>query len=144
MAAINVDTKPWFRPPFGGIDDQIPAVVGSAGWSYVVLWDIDTIDWRPESDGGPTADEIAAKVVERAEGGSIVLMHLGGFNTLDALPGILGGLRAKGLRPVTLTEMFGRLAVRQVDEERRRPQLDRWCPGTRRASRPRAGPRRRR
>ena len=57
VAAINVDTKPWFRPPFGGIDDQIPAVVGSAGWSYVVLWDIDTIDWRPESDGGPTADE---------------------------------------------------------------------------------------
>ena len=34
-------------------------------------------------------------------------MHLGGFNTLEALPGIVDGLRAKGLRPVTLEEMFG-------------------------------------
>ena len=107
VAAIAVDTKPWFRPPFGGLDDQVPAVVGSAGWSYVVLWDIDTIDWRPEADDGPTTQDIVDKVVERAEGGSIVLMHLGGFNTLDALPGILAGLEAKGLRPVTLSEMFG-------------------------------------
>ena len=107
VAAIAMDTKPWFRPPFGVLDDQVPAVVGSAGWSYVVLWDIDTIDWRPEADGGPTTDAIVAKVVDRAEGGSIVLMHLGGFNTLEALPRILTGLEAKGLRPVTLSEMFG-------------------------------------
>jgi hypothetical protein len=71
------------------------------------MWDIDTIDWRPEDDGGPTAQAIVDKVVERATGGSIVLMHLGGFNTLQALPGIVAGLRAKGLEPVTLGEMFG-------------------------------------
>jgi peptidoglycan/xylan/chitin deacetylase (PgdA/CDA1 family) len=106
VAATGMRTQPWFRPPFGGIDDQIPAVVGSAGWRYVVLWDIDSIDWRPEADGGPTTDDIVAKVVGRAEGGSIVLLHLGGFNTLEALPGIVEGLRAKGLRPVTLAEMF--------------------------------------
>jgi hypothetical protein len=33
--------------------------------------------------------------------------HLGGYNTLDALPGIMSGLRAKGLQPVTLGEMLG-------------------------------------
>jgi peptidoglycan/xylan/chitin deacetylase (PgdA/CDA1 family) len=107
VAAINMSTRPWFRPPFGGLDDQIPAVVGSAGWGYTVLWDIDTIDWRPESDGGPTAADIVAKVVDGAQGGSIVLLHLGGFHTLEALPGIVAGLRAKGLRPVTLGEMLG-------------------------------------
>ncbi len=58
LATVNRSTKPWFRPPFGGLDDQIPAVVGSAGWSYTVLWDVDTIDWRPEVDGGPTAADI--------------------------------------------------------------------------------------
>lgn len=107
VAAINVSTRPWFRPPFGGLDDQVPAVVGAAGYGYTVMWDIDTIDWRPESDGGPTAQEIVDKVVNRADGGSIVLMHLGGFNTLEALPGIVAGLRAKGLTPVTLGTMFG-------------------------------------
>ena len=107
VAAVNLDTKPWFRPPYGGLDDQVPAVVGAAGWTSVVLWDIDTIDWRPESDGGPSAAEIVAKVVDRAEGGSIVLLHLGGYRTLEALPGIIDGLRDRGLRPVTLTDMLG-------------------------------------
>lgn len=63
--------------------------------------------WRPEADGGPTAQQVVDKVVERAQGGSIVLMHLGGFNTLDAIPGIVAGLRAKGLTPVTLGTLFG-------------------------------------
>lgn len=107
VAATTVSTRPWFRPPFGGLDDQIPAVVAGAGYGYTVLWDIDTIDWRPEADGGPTAQQLVDKVVGRADGGSIVLMHLGGFNTLEALPGIVAGLRARGLTPVTLGTLLG-------------------------------------
>jgi peptidoglycan/xylan/chitin deacetylase (PgdA/CDA1 family) len=107
LAAVNVSTQPWFRPPFGGLDDQIPAVVGAAGWDYTVLWDVDTIDWKPESDGGPAAQAIIDKVVDQAQGGSIILMHLGGFNTFEALPDLVAGLEAKGLEPVTLGEMFG-------------------------------------
>ena len=38
---------------------------------------------------------------------SIILMHLGGFNTFEALPDLVAGLQAKGLEPVTLGEMFG-------------------------------------
>jgi peptidoglycan/xylan/chitin deacetylase (PgdA/CDA1 family) len=70
------------------------------------MWDIDTIDWRPTVDGGPTARDIEARVLSRVQGGSIVLMHLGGYNTLEALPAIVDGLRAKGLEPVTLTELL--------------------------------------
>ena len=33
-------------------------------------------------------------------------MHLGGWNTLEALPDLIDGLEAKGLTPVTLNEMF--------------------------------------
>jgi peptidoglycan/xylan/chitin deacetylase (PgdA/CDA1 family) len=71
------------------------------------MWDVDTIDWRPTVDGGPTATDIVAKITAKAQGGSIVLMHLGGWHTLEALPAILASLEAKGLRPVTLGEMFG-------------------------------------
>jgi peptidoglycan/xylan/chitin deacetylase (PgdA/CDA1 family) len=99
-------TKPWFRPPFGAWDDGVRQAVGDAGWAYVVMWDVDTIDWRPTSDGGPTARDIEAKVLSRAQGGSIVLMHLGGWNTLEALPAVVDGLRAKGLDPVTLSELI--------------------------------------
>lgn len=100
-------TKPWFRPPYGALDDQVPAVVGGAGWTTMVLWDVDTIDWRPTDDGGPTAEDIVEKVLANARGGSIVLMHLGGYETLRALPPMVAGLRAKGLEPVTLDTMLG-------------------------------------
>jgi len=106
LELINMSTKPYFRPPYGALDDQIPATVGAAGWGYTVLWDVDTIDWKPEADGGPTTQQVVDTVLAKAQGGSIVLMHLGGYHTLDALPGILRGLEAKGLTPVTLDELL--------------------------------------
>ena len=99
-------TKPFFRPPYGAQNSSVLAAAGAAGWRYTVMWDVDTIDWRPISDGGPTADDIVAKVVSRAEGGSIVLMHLGGYNTLAALPGVLHGITEMGLEPVRLDAWF--------------------------------------
>jgi len=100
-------TKPWFRPPFGAWNAAVQLGVATAGWRHLVMWDIDTIDWKPVADGGPTTADIVAKVTANAQGGSIVLMHLGGYNTLDALPGILAAIQAKGLQPATLGEMFG-------------------------------------
>jgi hypothetical protein len=50
---------------------------------------------------------MVAKVRAKAQGGSIVLMHLGGFNTLEALPGLLDACADLGLQPVTLDEMLG-------------------------------------
>ena len=106
LAPVVGSTKPWFRPPFGGWNADVRAGVGAAGWAYVVMWDVDTIDWRPVSDGGPTAADIEAKIRDRAQGGSIVLMHLGGWNTLAALPGVLDACADLGLEPRTLTVML--------------------------------------
>jgi peptidoglycan/xylan/chitin deacetylase (PgdA/CDA1 family)/LysM repeat protein len=106
MDLIGQSTKPWFRPPNGAWTYAVRVGVGAAGWSQIIMWDIDTLDWKLESDGGPTADDIVTKVVSQAQGGSIVLMHLGGYHTLEALPGILSGLQARGLQPVTLAEML--------------------------------------
>jgi peptidoglycan/xylan/chitin deacetylase (PgdA/CDA1 family) len=100
-------TRPWFRPPYGAWTKAVRDGVGAAGWRTIVMWDVDTIDWKPTSDGGPTATDIQAKVLANARGGSIVLMHLGGWSTLEALPGLLDGLGEQGLEPVTLSEMLG-------------------------------------
>lgn len=107
MRPVLGTTKPWFRPPFGGSNDAVKAGVGAAGWSRVVKWDVDMIDWRAVADGGPTAADLVAKLRATGQGGSIVLMHLGGWNTLEALPGMLSALDDMGLTPVTLTQMFG-------------------------------------
>jgi peptidoglycan/xylan/chitin deacetylase (PgdA/CDA1 family) len=106
-AVVDVDPRPLFRPPEGAQDASVVAAVAASGYTYTVMWDIDTIDWRPEAQDGPTAAEIVAKVESLLQGGSIVLMHLGGYNTFEALPGILAAVRARGLEPVTLTEMLG-------------------------------------
>ncbi len=98
--------RPLFRPPFGAWDMEVLAGAGSARYAWTVLWDVDTVDWKPTSDGGPTADQIVAKVVTNARGGSIVLMHLGGYQTLDALPEMVAGLHARGYTLVTLNHLL--------------------------------------
>ena len=101
--------RPFFRPPNGGYDADVLAAVGRAGYRYTVTWDVDTIDWRPIKNDppGPTADQIVAKVLANAQGGSIVLMHLGGYETMEALPRIVDGLRAEDYDLVSLDELMG-------------------------------------
>jgi peptidoglycan/xylan/chitin deacetylase (PgdA/CDA1 family) len=102
------DLRPFFRPPNGGYDADVLAAVGAAGYRSTVTWDIDTIDWRPIKNDppGPTADQIVAKVLDRAQGGSIVLMHLGGYETYEALPRIVAGLHGAGFELVSLDELL--------------------------------------
>jgi peptidoglycan/xylan/chitin deacetylase (PgdA/CDA1 family) len=100
---------PFFRPPNGGVNADVLAAVGAAGYRFTVTWDIDTIDWRPivNDPAGPTADQIVTKVLGNAQGGSIVLMHLGGYETFKALPRIVAGLDAGGYDLVSLDQLMG-------------------------------------
>jgi hypothetical protein len=68
---------------------------------------VDPDDGTAPGDGGPIATDIVARVVSRASGGSIIRLQLGGARTLDALPGLLEGLAAAGLRVVPLGEVLG-------------------------------------
>ena len=100
--------RPFFRPPNGGYDADVLDAVGVARYRYTILWDVDTIDWRPivNDPPGPTADQIVAKVLGATQGGSIVLMHLGGYETFEALPRIVNGLHDRGYELVTLDELL--------------------------------------
>lgn len=101
----TIDPKPYFRPPEGAINAHVLDVIGDLGYPHTIMWDIDTIDWMPEPDG-PTAAFMVDKVVTKAQGGSIVLMHLGGFNTFQALPGMIAGLEAKGFELAKISELM--------------------------------------
>ncbi len=102
----GMDPAPYWRPPYGAFDSRVQAAAAAAGYTKTFMWDIDTIDWRPVSDGGPTAAFMADKVVTKSVNGSNVLMHLGGWNTLDALPSMIYRLRAKGLTPTTISQIL--------------------------------------
>ena len=105
--AIGTTSKPFARPPFGAHDRAVRDAMSDAGFDYLVLWDVDTSDWKRAAAGGPTPEDIVSRVMSRAQGGSIVLLHAGGESTLEAMPGVVDGLAAKGLQPVTLDRLLG-------------------------------------
>ena len=49
---------------------------------------------------------VLSTVLGQTRPGSIVSMHFGHPGTVTALPAIVRGLASRGLRPVTLTELF--------------------------------------
>jgi peptidoglycan/xylan/chitin deacetylase (PgdA/CDA1 family) len=96
QTAIGVDNQaPCFRPPYGILPPAAWNVVVGQGYE-VVIWDIDSLDWKKTD-----AAEIAAPVLARAYDGAIVLMHDGGDErpaTLAALESVLTELGAQGYR----------------------------------------------
>ena len=70
-----------------------------------IQWDIDPRDWALPGEG-----EIIDNVLGNAHNGGIIEEHFGGgprYETLDALPAEIAGLRARGYQLVTLTQMLG-------------------------------------
>ena len=100
------EPTPYWRPPYGSVSASVIDVAASVGYTKTFMWDIDTVDWKPISSGGPTAQQIAATVVNGAVSGSNVLFHLGGYETLDALALIVPGLRDRGFTVTSLSDLL--------------------------------------
>lgn len=95
----------FFRPPYGDInEEQLHWLTGQG--IITIQWTVDTNDWR-----GLTGAEIAKTVQGAVYPGSIVLQHNADGvpleGTVDALDLFIPQLQAKGVRFVTLPEMFG-------------------------------------
>jgi peptidoglycan/xylan/chitin deacetylase (PgdA/CDA1 family) len=99
--------KPLFRPPFGAVNASVLETVGASRYRHTILWDVGTTDWLPESAGGPSTAQIVDRVLGTASAGSIVLMHLAGYNAAAALPSIIDGIRTRGFELVTVSELQG-------------------------------------
>ena len=91
---------PYCRPPYGSYNSSTLAAAGSAGFTRVILWDVDPRDWSEPGSG-----VIVQRVLSAVHPGVIVVMHLRG-QTAAALPAILSGLRARGYKAVSLPELF--------------------------------------
>lgn len=94
--------QPYWRAPFGASDAGVRAAAASAGYTKTIQWSIDTIDWSAAT----TSDLILSRVLSKASSGAIVLMHLGGYHTADALPTLIQALRQRGYTLTTLSDML--------------------------------------
>ena len=92
----------WFRP--SGVEvpgATILDAAGAAGYGTVVGYDVDPHDYQD-----PGAAAVRSRTAAGAHAGAIVSLHTGHRGTVDALSGILDDAAAKGLRPVTVSELL--------------------------------------
>ncbi len=101
-AGTGQDPRPYWRAPFGASDAASRAAAAAVGYTKTFQWNIDTIDWSTAT----TKDLIVSRVLNKASSGSIVLMHLGGYTTLDALPSLVSALRSRGYTLTSLSDML--------------------------------------
>lgn len=91
-----------FRPPGGHIDESTEKLLKKRGYK-IVYWDVFPNDINPDI----TADEIYKRVIDSIKDNSIILLHSGSKNTLNALPKLIKALKMKGYRFVRVSELRG-------------------------------------
>ncbi|HET7727521.1 MAG TPA: polysaccharide deacetylase family protein [Candidatus Limnocylindrales bacterium] len=95
----GVSQIPYARPPYGSWDAAVVRAAGAAGYRRLVLWDVDSRDWRRPSLRTLVANATSGRP------GSIVLLHtLPG--TAQALPSIIRSYASRGYRFVTVPQLL--------------------------------------
>jgi len=87
-------------PPAGSYDQRIVSLARQQG-VYVILWSLDTLDWRR-----PPATEIIQRVNRGVEPGVLILMHPTA-PTVAALPEIIRSLQNRGYLLKTVSQVTG-------------------------------------
>jgi peptidoglycan/xylan/chitin deacetylase (PgdA/CDA1 family) len=101
LAALTGGPGEFFRPSAARhATAEVRRLAGAAGYSAVLSYDVDS---RDVTDPGAAA---IRRNVRAAVAGSVVSLHLGHPGTLEALPGLLDDLAARGLSPVTARRLF--------------------------------------
>ena len=96
-----------FRPPMGHKNAWLPEVLAAEGLT-MVTWSTRTLDTWPRPP-----EKLCRVALRRLEPGGILLLHEGvrraagvRSRTVEALPGLLKGMKERGLDPVTVGELL--------------------------------------
>lgn len=102
IRAAGFDGDITFRPPYGKKLVALPRYLGAHDRT-TVMWDVE-----PDSAAAEPSAMVDA-VLAQTRPGSIILLHAmypARQSSLDAIPGIVAGLRAEGYRFVTMSELL--------------------------------------
>ena len=91
-----------FRPPYGELNPILVREAARMGLK-TLTWEVVTGD----PDKNIKAPDIVRTVLTRARPGSVVIMHMNGrgWHTAEALPAVIRGLRKRGYRLVTVSQL---------------------------------------
>lgn len=90
----------YFAPPSGAYNNETIKAANDLGYK-LIMWSIDTIDWRKDS----TKDKIINRVVGKHHNSAIVLMHPK-EETVKALPVIIQNLKDKGYKIGSISDIM--------------------------------------
>jgi peptidoglycan/xylan/chitin deacetylase (PgdA/CDA1 family) len=96
--ATGKSPQPYFRFPFGSYNSAALKTAGAAGYPYSIQWSLDTIDWKQ-----PATEVIISRIKTGASNGDIILMHIGGINTPEAVDKVIPWLKDQGYQLVPLS-----------------------------------------
>jgi peptidoglycan/xylan/chitin deacetylase (PgdA/CDA1 family) len=117
-----IDSKIYlFRPPRGMYTQATIKFAHELQYT-TVLWSISSRDWAEISTGN-----VARNILRNTKGGDILLFHDSGsiigtsggyrYNTVNALPSIIDGLRAQGFHFVTVSQLMMIAGLTEGDNE---------------------------
>ncbi|MGI6130121.1 MAG: polysaccharide deacetylase family protein, partial [bacterium] len=103
-AAVHQTTQQsvaYFRPPYGAYNNTVKKLAHELGQT-LILWNVDPRDWDTEDP-----NQIVTEVLRQVRPGSIILLHEGKPQTLQALPIIIDRLQQEGYEFTTVSDLFG-------------------------------------
>ncbi|RSS84250.1 polysaccharide deacetylase family protein [Streptomyces sp. WAC06614] len=93
---------PWFRHSQGQYAAPlVQRLAQRAGYPHVLSYDVDSLDFT-----SPGAAAVIRNVIGPVRSGSVVSLHFGYADTVDAMPPLLEELARRKLRAVTTTELL--------------------------------------
>jgi peptidoglycan/xylan/chitin deacetylase (PgdA/CDA1 family) len=104
-AGTGLEPLPFWRAPYGAINQHAIDAAAAIGYTKAFDWSIDTRDWVRPANGGRSTQQIVDHVLAGVEPGAIILMHLDGWNTADALRILIPELRARGYLLTSLSDL---------------------------------------
>ncbi|MGH2673987.1 MAG: polysaccharide deacetylase family protein [Actinomycetota bacterium] len=115
--ATGVRPRPWFRCPWGhgARHPRVEMALRRQRYRHAG-WDVVAEDWEP----GRSAEDLVRDVlagVRAAGDGAVVLLHAWPASTLEALPGILVGLRDADADLVTVADLADRDLAATADPQ---------------------------
>lgn len=91
------------RPPYGAITASQKKWIADDFGYPTIMWSVDPLDWKNRN-----ATTVTQRIVSGASQGDIILAHDIHKSTIDAMPGTLDALLAKGYRFETVSNLIRR------------------------------------
>ena len=89
------------RPPYGAINPRVEQALLRKHGLDVIMWSVDPLDWRR-----PGAEVVRQRLVDGAAPGGILLAHDIHPGTIEAMPGTISDLKAKGYGFATVSQLL--------------------------------------